>query len=134
MADPPHTNGWMSRTFAATRQTPAEVRSALDALFDRSAVDDDVYADIRLLVSELVMNAVMHSGTDEVCLTVRPGDPVRVGVRDRGDGYPRLNPDKAVGGFGLQLVDELSSQWGVEPLPRGKVVWFDMPLSTSRRP
>ena len=31
------------------------------------------------------------------------------------------------GGFGLDLVTELSSAWGVEPMEGGKSVWFEVP-------
>jgi signal transduction histidine kinase len=86
--------------------------------------------DLHLLVSELVTNAVVHSGSEDVCLTVRVGNPLRVCVRDRGRGYPQLKVGAEAGGFGLQAVGTLASLWGVERLDQGKVVWFDLPLST----
>jgi anti-sigma regulatory factor (Ser/Thr protein kinase) len=86
--------------------------------------------DLELLVSELVTNAVVHSGSADVCLSVRIGNPLRVCVRDHGEGYPQLKIGAAAGGFGLQAVRTLASLWGVERLDEGKVVWFDLPLST----
>ena len=123
----PESGRWTSLSFPATDDAAAKARKALDALLGFT-VSGPVADDVRLLVSELVTNAVKHSGTDEVCLTVRPGDPLRVGVRDNGYGHPHVRTDDGLGGYGLQLVALLSSQWGVEDLPAGKVVWFDVPL------
>lgn len=83
----------------------------------------------RLLVTELVSNAVLH-GSGAVLLAVgREGGGVRVEVSD---GSP--DPPVVVGaeslmehGFGLRLVAALASSWGTasrsdgEP---GKRVWF----------
>lgn len=79
-----------------------------------------------LLVSEMVTNAVLHGGPplvvevdcDEVSLQVR--------VRDGGAGLPlaRTAADDDEGGRGMALLSLLSHDWGVEPDPDGKVVWF----------
>ncbi len=34
------------------------------------------------------------------------------------------------GGRGLYLVDQIASRWGSRPTKDGKVVWFEMPIST----
>ena len=79
-----------------------------------------------LLVSEMVTNAVRHGGPplvvevdcDEVSLQVRVRDGSRVlpVARDAG-------PEDE-GGRGLQLLDLLSHEWGIEPAADGKTVWF----------
>jgi anti-sigma regulatory factor (Ser/Thr protein kinase) len=122
-------NGWESQAFTATKDAPAQARQALEPLLRRFDLDPTVGDDIRLLVSELVTNAIRHSGTDEVCVTVRPGDPLRFGVRDYGHGRPYIRDDNGPGGYGLPLVERLSSRWGVDKLPNGKVVWFDVPVA-----
>ena len=33
------------------------------------------------------------------------------------------------GGLGLTIVDRLTSAWGVDTVPGGKVVWAQMPLA-----
>lgn len=79
-----------------------------------------------LLVSEMVTNAVRHGGPpivvevdcDEVSLQVR--------VRDGSDVLPvaRTPGLSDESGRGMVLLDLLSADWGVEPEPDGKAVWF----------
>ncbi|MFI9810369.1 ATP-binding protein [Streptomyces sp. NPDC052301] len=85
--------------------------------------------DTVLLVSELVGNAVRHTGARVFGLRMRrrPGW-IRVEVRDPSRGLPCLMPvqEMDVSGRGLFLVDKLSDRWGVDLLPRGKTTWFEM--------
>ena len=88
--------------------------------------------DARLLVSELVGNAVRH-GRDEIVLRLRPHPPgIGVAVTDHGDDMPTLpdgRPDPTVpSGRGLLIVATLASRWGVEKDESGvgKTVWFDL--------
>ncbi|WP_241265554.1 ATP-binding protein [Streptomyces boncukensis] len=82
-----------------------------------------------LLVSELVGNAVRHTGAH--CFGLRMMQRsgwVRIEVRDPSRGLPCLLPvhDLDTSGRGLFLVDTLSDRWGVDLLPRGKTTWFEM--------
>ncbi|WP_320782449.1 ATP-binding protein [Streptomyces sp. CRN 30] len=85
--------------------------------------------DAVLLVSELVGNAVRHTGARVFGLRMRrrPGW-VRVEVRDPSRGLPCLMPVQPLdlSGRGLFLVDKLADRWGVDLLPRGKTTWFEM--------
>ncbi|MGP3981039.1 ATP-binding protein [Streptomyces sp. KR80] len=82
-----------------------------------------------LLVSELVGNAVRHTGARTFGLRMlhRRGW-IRTEVRDPSRGLPCLMPVHALDttGRGLLLVDKLSDRWGVDLLPRGKITWFEM--------
>lgn len=94
------------------------------------SLPDAVLDDARLLVSELVGNAVRY-GQDEITLRLRPHPPgIGVAVTDRGDQLPTLpdgQPDPtAPSGRGLLIVATLATHWGVEPLDTGKTVWFDL--------
>lgn len=85
-----------------------------------------------LLVSELVGNAVRHTGAQYFGLRMeRRRGMIRIGVRDPSRGLPCLMPvrEMDVSGRGLFLVDKLSDRWGVDLLPRGKVTWFEMRIS-----
>ncbi|GAB7030914.1 ATP-binding protein [Streptomyces platensis subsp. malvinus] len=82
-----------------------------------------------LLVSELVGNAVRHTGARTLALRMlRRRGWIRIEVRDPSRGLPCLMPvqDLDVSGRGLFLVDTLSDRWGVDLLPRGKTTWFEM--------
>ncbi|GAA3816879.1 ATP-binding protein [Streptomyces phyllanthi] len=82
-----------------------------------------------LLVSELVGNAVRHTGARVFGLRMRHRRGwIRVEVRDPSRGLPCLMPvqELDVSGRGLFLVDTMSDRWGVDLLPRGKTTWFEM--------
>ncbi|MFG3116880.1 ATP-binding protein [Streptomyces sp. NPDC048197] len=82
-----------------------------------------------LLVSELVGNAVRHTGARTLALRMlRRRGWIRIEVRDPSRGLPCLMPvhDLDISGRGLFLVDTLSDRWGVDLLPRGKTTWFEM--------
>ncbi|MFF8534592.1 ATP-binding protein [Streptomyces sp. SAS_267] len=85
--------------------------------------------DAVLLVSELVGNAVRHTGARVFGLrTRRRRGWIRIEVRDPSRGLPCLMPvqELDLSGRGLFLVDKLSDRWGVDLLPRGKTTWFEM--------
>jgi anti-sigma regulatory factor (Ser/Thr protein kinase) len=85
--------------------------------------------DAVLLVSELVGNAVRHTGARVFGLRMRRRRGwIRVEVRDPSRGLPCLMPvqELDISGRGLFLVDELADRWGVDLLPRGKTTWFEM--------
>jgi len=96
---------------------------------------DDFLDASRLLVSELVTNAVLHARTDfELVLRVlRTG--LRVEVHDGSTARPvvRHYEDEAMTGRGLSLVDELAARWGVEQAGDGKYVWFELDTDPARR-
>jgi serine/threonine-protein kinase RsbW len=88
--------------------------------------------DVRLLVSELVTNAVRHANLDEsdvIVLVIESEDEVlRVEVHDPGGGFVPTapSPDPArPSGWGLYLVAELADRWGVDSDDR-TLVWFEL--------
>ncbi|MEU1788867.1 SpoIIE family protein phosphatase [Streptomyces sparsogenes] len=94
----------------------------------------DIVDDAVVLTSELVTNAVVHSGTTADVVCVRADSGVRIEVTDR---YPERelplqttsrpigNPDRE-GGRGLLLCAALASRWGVEYTSTHKQVWFHL--------
>ncbi|MEV4340724.1 ATP-binding protein [Streptomyces sp. NPDC049590] len=104
-------------------------RIAQAVVLDRWRLSARLTEDAVLLVSELVGNAVRHTGARVFGLRMRrrPGW-IRVEVRDPSRGLPCLMPvqETDVSGRGLFLVDKLSDRWGVDLLPRGKTTWFEM--------
>ncbi|MEU6083763.1 ATP-binding protein [Streptomyces sp. NPDC047108] len=101
------------------------VRAALLAWGLDGYVEDAV-----VVVSELVGNAVRHSGSRSLRVTVtRPGAArVRIGVVDKSTMPPRpgMPEDEDESGRGLVLVEDLAAVWGSDPLPWGKRVWAEL--------
>ncbi|MFF8447223.1 SpoIIE family protein phosphatase [Streptomyces leeuwenhoekii] len=91
----------------------------LDALVDTT----------ELLVSELVTNALRY-GEGEIRLRLLLDRTLVCEVWDSGLVQPRRRRarDTDEGGRGLQLVGLLSAAWGSRRTPRGKTVWFELPL------
>jgi anti-sigma regulatory factor (Ser/Thr protein kinase) len=108
-------------------------RHAIDELADHEQLPR--VDDLRLLVSELVTNSVLHGGMgpgDRLHLHVdTPDHRVRVEVCDDGAGWTEqmrstaLDSDQPPGGWGLMLVGALADSWGVEAGER-TCVWFEL--------
>lgn len=87
--------------------------------------------DARLLVTELVSNAVLH-GTGPVGLVLsRASKRLRVSVEDESPSLPVVGrlPTNGVSGRGMHLVARLATGWGVSPRADGrpgKRVWFEV--------
>jgi len=83
--------------------------------------------DVRLVVSELVTNAVLHAQTDVIVVIQEIPFCVKLIVRDHSPELPVPKPAVQVadkGGRGLQIVDQCSIAWGTEvDADRGKAVW-----------
>ncbi len=104
---------------------------------DGARLGAGVLEDVRLLVTELITNALRHGKlTPGDHVTVRASvadDVVRIEVRDPGnDGNvtPR-EPGPRGGGYGLYLVDRLARRWGVDQRD-GTVVWCELAPATGR--
>ncbi len=93
----------------------SEARAFLDEHF-RDFLTSDAFADVQLVVSELVNNAFVH-GAGPIGLKIeRLSDGVRVEVADQGtSGAPKIRAQAAdqSGGWGMRIVDSLSRNWGV---------------------
>lgn len=104
----------------------------MNAWFAASLADDE-FDTAKLLVSELVTNALLHG---EGTITLRAhldDDRLLVEVMDEGPGFERPVRDadfEMNGGLGLGLVDSESSRWGVD---EGVThVWFELDRSGPR--
>jgi anti-sigma regulatory factor (Ser/Thr protein kinase) len=115
-------------------EAPRRVRHALREHLE-GVLEAKLTADLELLVSEVVANAVRHGGSsrsDDIDVRVEvAGDTVSVWIQDSGQGFkpaqppqPRSRSSRDPGGFGLLLLDRLSSRWGIERDERGFRVWF----------
>jgi anti-sigma regulatory factor (Ser/Thr protein kinase) len=118
----------LSKSLKADRAAPRAARHALDELNGR--IDPELKDDIRLLVSEVVTNSVIHAQPEtpgQVVLDVWASDEVvRVAVTDGGPGFVAADPPRSGerSGWGLMMVDQLADRWGVELEDRTEV-WFE---------
>src|SRR5438477_12482863 len=76
---------------------------------------------ITLMVSELASNCIRHTYSGFELTISQTVDDIRVEATDRGSGEPRIrHPGPSdPNGRGLQIVDMLSADWGVEHSPGG---------------
>jgi len=103
------------------------VADTLSGVASRGELDD-----LLIIVTELVNNAVVHGGAadagERVLVHVAAADErLRAEVSSRGAAF-ELRAPSAVdepGGFGLLLVDQLSSRWGVDG-GDDFCVWFEI--------
>lgn len=118
------------------RQSPGAARHFVGEMLKRWQFDSAIEP-AQLLTSELVTNAVLHAGTEvQVVLEVH-GDTVHVEVIDltRRPPVARYTPyDDLQTGRGLTLLESIASAWGVNPLDRGKSVWFDLEVGRGAEP
>ena len=115
----------------ADPRAPGSARRALSEL--RPALGDEVVDPAALLLSELVTNSVRHASLDrddliDVRIEATPGQ-VRVEVADPGSGFTwqpgHARDEASEGGFGMLLLRDLASRWGVEPGVPTRV-WFQI--------
>jgi serine/threonine-protein kinase RsbW len=125
----------VERRLPATPEAASVARHALDDLGD--AVSDARLRDVRLLVSEVVTNAVRHANLatgDAIELVVElKRRTLRVEVHDPGGGFvpsaPAPDPTRP-SGWGLYLVAELADRWGVDS-DETTLVWFEFDRSAA---
>jgi DNA-binding transcriptional MerR regulator len=114
-------------TLAATTRAPEAARRALEQL--QAELSDEQHFNLRLLVSELVANAVRHAKGDEdatLRVTARVGaDRVHIEVSDQGDGFDWKARPRSNGGRGLPLVAALADRWGLT-FEGGTTAWFEL--------
>src|SRR5436190_21565363 len=98
----------------------SRARAAVDRL-DLQVQYPDRGFDLRLLVSELVANAIEHGGAPDASILLsveRDGTTVRVEVEDAGPRFPPAPseppPPDATSGRGLYLLAALADRWGVD--------------------
>jgi DNA-binding NarL/FixJ family response regulator len=84
--------------------------------------------DALVISSELVTNAVTHAESScRIRLSVNVAR-LRIDVLDAGTGTPepRALNDTEEHGRGLHIVDAVTSAWGLEDVPEGKLVWAEL--------
>lgn len=115
----------------AEPEGPAKARriiaEELAAVLPPSELDD-----LKLMVSELVTNGIVHGrresdreSDDPVLLDLCVNGSIRCAVLDQGPGFFARGRNDARRGWGLRLVEQLSDRWGMQCSPRRTEVWFE---------
>jgi anti-sigma regulatory factor (Ser/Thr protein kinase) len=120
------------RTLAPTPSSAGDARRFVDSVLTEADLGALSYA-ATMLVSELVANAVLHTGTQLEVVVAVDGPGARIEVHDGSPQLPvRKNYSSMSGtGRGLMMVDRMASRWGAELTPAGKVVWFELDPHTA---
>ena len=97
---------------------------------------DDLAADVALVVTELVTNAVLHGGGVTSVDVVAVQDGLRVAVEDslRAPPVMGLESPDALTGRGMHLVATVAARWGADARGSGKIVWAELTGDTAEEP
>jgi two-component sensor histidine kinase len=116
----------LSFSLASEEEAPRRARKAIAAL--DPALPAPVLHDLGVVITELVANAVRFASPTPigVAIEVQADESVFGEVVDGGIGGAVLDRARPLdeGGLGLQMVDALCSDWGVERRPSR--VWFEL--------
>lgn len=123
MSSPKHE----SRVLARSQNAPALARRFVMTTLDTWGVGE-TFADVALVTSELVTNAVRHAGSDVDVSLDLTRERLRLEVSDLSHQPPVLRDLEAAldGGWGLHIVALLASRWGLESRAHGKTVWCEV--------
>jgi PAS domain S-box-containing protein len=121
------TKGVQQRATLAPAAESARTARRLVADVLISVGGDELIDTAALLTSEVVTNGIVHAHTDLQVVVEATATWVRVEVVDGNPQLPsrREYDENAVTGRGMEMVDLLADDYGVEPLDdNGKRVWF----------
>lgn len=116
----------------------SRARQLAQARLNSWGIDGDVHDTALLVVSELVTNAVVHTGGQLVaCELLNRAEQLRITVRDQGSAPtgPRVRRvAEEERGRGLLLVEAVSSAWGAyeSRAGQGRAVWADLAYGTEK--
>jgi transcriptional regulator with XRE-family HTH domain/anti-sigma regulatory factor (Ser/Thr protein kinase) len=124
--------GWHPGRFVkrlpCTELAPSVARAAFVAT--AVGIPTKTFDAAALLTSELVTNSVKHAQSEwiEIDITLTT-DRLRIEVTDQSQATLRPRTPDLDGGWGLTLVGELATRWGVERLTSGKKIWVEFDLT-----
>ncbi len=115
---------------AADLPAVGAVRRRLRVALEHWGVPAELADTAELLASELVTNALVHTGRGAVFDAVlTDAARLRVEVQDAAGGRVpnrRAASETATSGRGLLLVEALADDWGVQLRADGKTTWFEL--------
>jgi anti-sigma regulatory factor (Ser/Thr protein kinase) len=127
---------YVHQRFFQGPDAPGAAREILDATLAQR-LDPEALSELRLVVSELVTNAVRHAGEPTRLRLLHRASHVVCAVFDPEEQPPVVTDADyfAESGRGLRLVESLSCSWGWRLIEgHGKLVWaaFTTPFALDR--
>lgn len=115
------------QSFPSAPVSAGHARRFVEGVLDDAGLGNLSYT-ATLLVSELVVNAILHTGTPFDVVVKASADRVRIEVHDGSPELPIRRHYSAMSGTGrgLVLVERMAAGWGSELTSKGKVVWFEV--------
>lgn len=112
----------------AQPQAPAEARRIIAEELS-SVLPDGTLDDVKLMVSELVTNGIVHNDQsgrrDPVMLDLCVNGEIRCQVLDHGPGFAERVEPADQRNWRLWVVEQLSDRWGMQSSPQRTEVWFE---------
>lgn len=110
--------------FAVRSDSVRAARQFVAAAVADMEVDQDVVA---ILTSEVATNAVLHANSDFRVRVQRRRGVVRIEIMNHAPELLLIKQQPSTdGGRGLQILDKLAQDWGVETCADHKIVWFEL--------
>jgi anti-sigma regulatory factor (Ser/Thr protein kinase) len=122
-----HTTHETSRDFQPDVTAPGVARRFIEQALRGWGHHGSVIDDARLLISELVTNAVTHTRSPFSVSVASHSAKLRLAVHDTSSALPvRGDEPGPSGGRGLHIVAAVANDWGVVTSPPGKTVWAEL--------
>jgi two-component sensor histidine kinase len=114
--------------FAPELRSATEARQFVEHELRPAGVGEDTLCHAQLLVTELVTNAARHARSAVDLTVAGEHGRVRIEARDDSNAIPTaLRVDTETRHRGLQLIEDLSEDWGVDVRAGdGKIVWCEL--------
>ncbi|HTU87152.1 MAG TPA: ATP-binding protein [Solirubrobacteraceae bacterium] len=93
-----------------------------------SRLSDRLLNDVKLMVSELVADGVVHGSLRDsgpVMLDLAVNHDIRCRVLNDGPGFARRVEQAGRHASGLRVVEQLSDRWGMQSSSHRTEVWFE---------
>jgi anti-sigma regulatory factor (Ser/Thr protein kinase) len=111
----------------AQPEAPAQARRIIAKELS-ARVPAPVLDDVKLMVSELVTNGIVHGSMEAdapVMLDLIVNGSICCRVLDYGQGFATRAGQEGPGGWGFQVIEQLSDRWGMRSSAQHTEVWFE---------
>jgi anti-sigma regulatory factor (Ser/Thr protein kinase) len=128
---------WQLEAMHVVSRVRSDLRARVAHPSVSSASSEDARDGLLLVFEELASNALRHGGGDVRALVVAGPDGWLLDLSDEAPDrppVPAVDRDPALGGMGLHLVAQLSTDYGWENRPGRKHVWARLPSGRGDTP